>query len=72
MNGDIKPEDTGKSTKGWSLLVQWKDGSSSWEKLSDLKEGLPVQTAEYAENNKLSHFPSYKWWVPYVLKLRND
>ena len=27
-----------KSTKGWMLCVQWKDGSTSWERLADLKE----------------------------------
>ena len=32
-----------KSTKGWMLCVQWKDGSASWEKLSDLKESYPVE-----------------------------
>jgi hypothetical protein len=26
-----------KTTKGWQLCVQWKDGSTSWEKLADLK-----------------------------------
>jgi hypothetical protein len=33
------------TTKGWKLCVQWKDGSTSWEPLSDMKEAYPVQTA---------------------------
>eukprot|EP00804_Cyclotella_cryptica_P019398 CCRYP_006588-RA/>CCRYP_006588-RA protein AED:0.13 eAED:0.13 QI:0/0/0/1/0.75/0.6/5/0/864 len=37
-----------RTTVGWLLCCQWKDGSTSWEKLSDLKESHPVQTAEYA------------------------
>ena len=31
-NGNVKPKVT---TRGWELLVQWKDGSMSWEKLKD-------------------------------------
>ena len=26
-----------RTTKGWQLLVQWKDGSTSWTPLKDLK-----------------------------------
>jgi len=26
------------TTKGWQLLVAWKDGSSSWVKLKDIKQ----------------------------------
>ena len=37
-----------KTTKGWTLCVEWKDGSSSWERLADLKESYPIQIAEYA------------------------
>jgi hypothetical protein len=25
------------TTKGWKLCIQWKDGSTSWERLKDLK-----------------------------------
>ena len=34
-NGTERPKVT---TQGWELLVQWMDGSISWEKLKDLKE----------------------------------
>ena len=37
-----------KSTAGWSLLVQWKDGSESWIPLRTMKESHPVETAEFA------------------------
>jgi hypothetical protein len=26
-----------KTTKGWHLCVEWKDGTTSWERLEDLK-----------------------------------
>jgi hypothetical protein len=35
-----------RTTKGWKLVVNWKDGSSDWVSLADLKESYPVQVAE--------------------------
>ena len=37
-----------RSTAGWKLYFQWKDGSKSWTKLSDLKESHPIETAKYS------------------------
>ena len=31
-----------RSTCGWELCCEWKDGSTSWQKLSDLKESHPL------------------------------
>ena len=36
------------TTKGWEIHVQWKDGSTSWKDLKDIRESYPVQMAEYA------------------------
>jgi hypothetical protein len=36
------------TTKGWKLLVQWKDRTSSWIPVKDLKKSNPIKTAEYA------------------------
>jgi hypothetical protein len=33
-----------KTTKGY-LVVEWKDGTTSWESLSDLNEINPVEVA---------------------------
>jgi hypothetical protein len=60
-----------RTTKGWQLCVQWKDGSTSWEDLKDLKESSPVRVAEYAVANKIVEEPAFKWWVPYTLKKRD-
>ena len=68
---EIDETSSSKSTKGWSMLIQWKDGSTSWEKLSDIKECFPVQTAEYSTMNNIHNEPSFKWWVPYTLKKKN-
>jgi hypothetical protein len=59
------------TTKGWKLCVQWKDGSTSWEALKDLKETSPVELAEYAVGAKLVSEPAFAWWVPFTLKRRD-
>jgi len=58
-------------TVGWELCVKWKEGSTDWIKLKDLKESYPVQVAECAVANKLVEEPTFKWWVPDVLQKRN-
>lgn len=60
-----------KTTKGWSLCVQWKDGSTSWESLADMKESYPIEVAEYATANEIEDRPAFAWWVPHVLKKRD-
>ena len=40
-----------KTTRGWELCVEWKDGTSNWVKLKDLKDSNPVELAEYAVAN---------------------
>ena len=62
---------TKASTTGHNLCCQWKDGSTSWEPLSRLKESNPVQVAEYAVKKKLVHYPAYSWWVPHILRKRD-
>jgi len=60
-----------ETTKGWEILVQWKDGSTTWVKLKDVKDSNPVQLAEYAVHMRIAEEPAFAWWVPYVLKKRN-
>jgi hypothetical protein len=57
-----------RNTVGWQLCCQWKDGSSSWEKFSDLKELHPLETAEYAVTIGINHKPAFNWWIPHVLR----
>jgi hypothetical protein len=60
-----------KTTKGCHLCVEWKDGTTSWERLADLKESNPVEVAEYAATKSLHDDPAFAWWVPHVLNNRN-
>jgi hypothetical protein len=52
--------------------VSWKDGSSDWVPLKDLKDAYPVQVAEYAvAKNKIANVPAFNWWVHAVLRKQN-
>ena len=57
--------------KGWKLLVQWKDGSTTWGPLKDHKESDPVRVAEYAIANKIAEEPAFAWWVLHTLGKRD-
>jgi hypothetical protein len=59
------------STVDWQLCCQWKDGSTSWENLADLKKSHPIETAKYAKILGIDHDPAFNWWVPHVLKKRD-
>ena len=56
------------TTRGWELLVEWRDGSTDWVALKDLKELYPVELAIYEEERKVDDAPAFSWWVPYVLR----
>jgi len=60
-----------KTTAGWKLCVQWKNGQTTWETLADLKESYPVQVAEYAKAAGIQHEPAFAWWTEHVLKKRD-
>ena len=44
-----------KTTVGWKLCIEWRDGSKSWEQLSDMKEAYPVLVAEYALKKRFKY-----------------
>jgi hypothetical protein len=68
---NIKNRQTPKQTTcGWSLLVQWKDGSINWVPLKDLKELNLLQVTNHAIVHKLTSEPAFAWWVPFTLKKR--
>ena len=59
-----------KTTKGWELLIKWKDKSESWIKLADMKESHPGEVAEYARVRGIDKEPAFKWC--HTLKKRQD
>ena len=60
-----------RTTIGWELKYLWKDGTSSWIKLSQAKNADPVAVAEYAVSAGIADEPAFAWWVPYTLKKRD-
>ena len=60
-----------KSTAGWKLLVQWKDGSETWIPLKDLKESHPVEVAEFAKARGIDDEVAFAYWVPFTLWKRD-
>ena len=69
MNNGVKRRR--ETTQGWHMLCQWKDGSTNWIALKDMKHSYPVQVAEYAFANKIDDEPAFAWWVPHVVKKRD-
>jgi hypothetical protein len=49
----------------------WKDKSTSWLKLKDLKVSNPVELAEYAVANWIAEEPAFKSWVSNTLCKQN-
>ena len=60
-----------ETTKGWELLIWWKDSGTDWVALKDIKESYPVQVAEYTVSSCISEGPAFPWWASSVLKKRN-
>ena len=56
------------TTKGWELLISWKDAMSSWVRLADMKENFPVKVAEYAVGAGIAGEPAFVWWCNKVLR----
>lgn len=57
-----------RTTCGWQLLIDWKDGTQDWVPLKDLNDSNPV---ELAITNGIDCEPSFYWWVPHVLEKHN-
>ena len=56
------------TTKGWKILVEWKDGSTSWVPMRDVKDSNPILLAEYARDSGIDNEPAFVWWVKHVLR----
>ena len=50
-----------RKTRGWRILVEWKDGSVDWVPLKDLKQSSAVEMYEYAMENEISDKPALNW-----------
>ena len=46
-----------RTTRGWKILVEWKDGS--WVTLNYLKQSKPVDLSEYEVANETIDEPAF-------------
>ena len=60
-----------ETNKVWDMLIQWKDGSTTWVPLKDMKESYPFQVSEYAVLTRIQEEPTFVCWFPHVLLKRN-
>jgi len=65
FNGNVHPK---KTTRGWDICVEWRDGSTSWLPLKDVKDANPLELAQYAVANGIAEELAFKWWVQEILK----
>jgi hypothetical protein len=52
----------------WDLEVEWKDCSTSWKPLKQIKETNTVDVAQYAFDNHIIEEPAFSRWTLHVLK----
>ena len=60
-NGRRTPK---RTTRGWTICIEWKDGNISWKPLKDVIDSNPVELADYAVRNNIHEEPAFAWWVP--------
>ncbi len=59
-----------RTTIGWEFCVMWKDGTTTWETLANLKASFPIQVAEYALAQSIDKEPAFAWWIPTYMQKR--
>ncbi len=59
-NGKVNKK---KTTAGWDMEIEWKDESTSWLSLKEVKETNSVEVAHYAIVNHTDAKPAFDWWV---------
>jgi len=67
----VRSENQGKrfcTLKGWEICLSWKDGTTSWHPLSEVKNSFPLLLAKCAVTNGLNDEPAFAWWVPHTIK----
>jgi hypothetical protein len=60
-----------ETTQGWSLLVNWKDGTEFWVKLAELKDSNPIELPAFAKAGGIADELTFASWVPHTPRRRN-
>ena len=61
-----------KTTVGRKFNIKWRDGTTKWVSLKDLKESNPIEVAEYVTARNIQEEHALAWWVPYTLRKRDS
>lgn len=60
------------TTRSRKPHVQWRDSSSIWTDINELKDFNPIDRfSEYAVANRIKNETVFAWWRPEVLRRRN-
>ena len=59
------------ATKGWNLCIEWKDETSSWLPLEEIKNSFSIKASEHTVTAGISEEPAFAWWVKTTLKKSN-
>ena len=60
-----------ETTNRVEVLIQCKDGGTTWVTLNDMKNSYPVHMAKYAVQLRIAGDPAFAWWIQNVLAKRN-
>ena len=50
-----------KTTVGWKFNINWRDVTTKWVSLKDLKESNPIKVAEYVTACNIQEEPAFSW-----------
>ena len=50
-------------TKGWGVKVLWKDKSTNWIPIAEIKESKYIEVSKDAIAFKHDMGPAFNWWV---------
>jgi hypothetical protein len=56
-----------RTTVGWTIEVEFANGTTDWLPLKDVKESNPIKLAKYDIQSRINKEPAFIWWVPHVL-----
>ena len=48
-----------QTTVGWKFNVKWRDGTTMWLSLKDIKESNPIEVAEYVTARNIQDEPAF-------------
>ena len=54
------------TTKGWEICALWKDGSTDWITLKDLKQSYPTELSDFSQLHGIHEEAAFACWIPYI------